>query len=189
MIIEENVSNKLEINKSQFITYLYKVKDKNEVIDYLNNLKKIHKNATHICYAYIIENEVKFNDDNEPNGTSGIPILEVLKKNNLNYIACFVVRYFGGIKLGANGLVKAYSNSANLCLKKTKIKELTKLYKITFNVTYKENNLIKNFLNNQKIIEKNYDDKINYTIIVNSNFLNKLNELNISYTIIEENYF
>ncbi len=186
MIIEDNTTNTIEINKSKFITYLYKVKSIKEVNDYLNNLKEKYKDATHICYSYIINGEIKYYDDGEPSGTGGIPILEVLKKNNLNYIVCFIVRYFGGIKLGASGLLRAYSNSTSLCLKKTKIKKLEKLIKIKFQITYKENKLLENFINKEKIIEKIYDNKVSYIIITNKDFLEKLENLNISYNIIEK---
>ena len=82
MIIENNCINELIINKSRFITYLYKVHSKEDINNYLINLKKEYKDATHICYAYILDNNIKFDDDNEPSGTAGLPILEVLKKNN-----------------------------------------------------------------------------------------------------------
>ena len=71
---------KLIINKSKFITYLYKINSKEDILKILTNLKQEYKDATHIVYAYILDNEIKYNDDNEPTGTSGFPILEVLKK-------------------------------------------------------------------------------------------------------------
>ena len=124
MIIENNVFNELQINKSKFLTYIYKIKDQDEFFYYLQELKKEYKDATHICYAYILDNTTKFFDDAEPSGTAGLPILDVLKKNNLNHVVCFVIRYFGGIKLGSGGLIRAYSNSTSLCLKKTDIIKL-----------------------------------------------------------------
>ena len=95
--------------------------EKDEYNDYkktLVELKNKYKDATHICFSYIINNTKRFSDDNEPSGTAGIPILNVLENNNLNYVLCCVVRYFGGIKLGAGGLLRAYSNSAKECLNK-----------------------------------------------------------------------
>ena len=130
MIINSNVINEIIINKSKFITYLYKIKNKDDFFKYYNELKKTYKDATHICYAYIIDNEIKYSDDSEPSGSAGLPIYDVLKKNNLNYIACFVIRYFGGIKLGGSGLIRAYSNCASLALKRTTIVKLEKLYKL-----------------------------------------------------------
>ena len=75
--------------------------------------KKEYKDSTHICYAYIINSSEKCSDDGEPNGTAGLPILNILKKNNLTNVLAIVIRYFGGIKLGAGGLLRAYSDAAN----------------------------------------------------------------------------
>lgn len=118
-----NKKNEYIINKSKFITYLYTITSETEINNILNNLNKEYKDATHICYAYIINNIKRFNDDGEPNGTAGIPILNVLENNNLNFVGAFVIRYFGGIKLGAGGLVRAYSNVVSETLKDN-IKEL-----------------------------------------------------------------
>ncbi len=187
MIIENNVFNQIEINKSKFITYLYKVKNIDEVSNYLNELKKKYKDATHICYAYIIDNNIKFNDDNEPSGTAGVPILDVLKKNNLTYIVCFVIRYFGGIKLGSGGLIRAYSNSTSLCLKKTKIIPYENLTKIKLTISYQENKLIEKLLTSKNIIETNYNEKITYILLINNSLKEKLDNFNLSYEILETN--
>ncbi len=108
--------NLVEIKKSKFYGYLYDVKSVEEVAPILNELKKEHKKATHICYAYKITNGqefVKFFDDGEPGGTAGKPIFNVIDKKKLNNVLIVVVRYFGGIKLGAGGLVRAYSSTAS----------------------------------------------------------------------------
>ena len=189
MIIDKNVINEIIINKSRFITYLYKVKSENEIINYLNELKKEYKDATHICYAYILDNLVKYNDDNEPSGTSGLPILEVLKKNNLNYIACFVIRYFGGIKLGSGGLVRAYSNSCSQCLKKTNIIPIRKLYKIKLTISYQDNKILEKLINKENILEKDFNDNINYILLIDETFKKILDSYNLNYSIIDDNYF
>ena len=106
----------LEIKKSKFYAYLFEVKSQEEVLSIYENLKKEHKKSTHICYAYKIvcgQEFVKFNDDGEPSGTAGRPILNVIEKKNLSNVVIFVVRYFGGTKLGAGGLVRAYSKCAS----------------------------------------------------------------------------
>ena len=108
----------LEIKKSKFIAYYYEVQTKEEAINILNDLKKEHKKARHIPYAYKIDNDIKKSDDKEPSGTSGMPILNIIEKNNLNHTLIAVVRYFGGIKLGAGGLIRAYSNAAKEVIKK-----------------------------------------------------------------------
>ena len=110
-------SHTLEIKKSKFIAYYYEVDDASEVKDIINNLKKEHKKARHIPYAYKINQDMKKSDDKEPSGTSGMPILNIIQKNNLNHTLIAVVRYFGGIKLGAGGLIRAYSSSAKEVIK------------------------------------------------------------------------
>ena len=107
----------LEIKKSKFIAYYYEVDNVLEVTEILEELKKEHKKARHIPYAYKIDGYIKKSDDKEPSGTSGMPILNIIDKNNLNHVLIAVVRYFGGIKLGAGGLVRAYSNSAKEVIK------------------------------------------------------------------------
>lgn len=107
----------LEIKKSKFIAYYYEVDSTKEVKKILEDLKKEHKKARHIPYAYKLDQEIKKSDDKEPSGTSGMPILNILEKNNLNHTLIAVVRYFGGIKLGAGGLIRAYSNAAKEVIK------------------------------------------------------------------------
>ena len=107
----------LEIKKSKFIAYYYEVDTVDEIKEILETLKKEHKKAKHIPYAYKIDQEIKKSDDKEPSGTSGMPILNIIEKNNLNHVLIAVVRYFGGIKLGAGGLIRAYSNSAKEVIK------------------------------------------------------------------------
>ncbi len=107
----------LEIKKSKFIAYYYEVDSTKEVKKILEDLKKEHKKARHIPYAYKLDQEIKKSDDKEPSGTSGMPILNILEKNNLNHTLIAVVRYFGGIKLGAGGLIRAYGNAAKEVIK------------------------------------------------------------------------
>ncbi len=112
-------SIELVINKSRFIAYKFELKDLNEVEIVLKNLKTEHKNARHICYAYVYNREVvseKCSDDKEPKGTAGYPILNVIKKKGLHNILVAVVRYFGGIKLGAGGLTRAYTKACSMVL-------------------------------------------------------------------------
>lgn len=107
----------LEIKKSKFIAYAYEIDTKEEAITLLENLKKEHKKARHIPYAYKLDNFVRKSDDKEPSNTAGTPIYTLIEKNNLNHIFIAVVRYFGGIKLGAGGLTRAYLNAAKEVIK------------------------------------------------------------------------
>ena len=175
--IKENVENAIEIKKSKFITKLYKVNDVKEINFILESIKKIYKDSTHVCFAYILENTEKCSDDGEPSGTAGLPILNILKKNNLCNILAIVIRYFGGIKLGAGGLVRAYSNSIIEALKLTKKIELIEGYLIEIEFKYNQLKLIDYILNDKKIIEKIYNDNIIYKFCLDNNELNFIPEL------------
>ncbi|MBQ8791040.1 MAG: YigZ family protein [Ruminiclostridium sp.] len=104
--------------KSEFIGYLCPVTTEQEAIDFINEIRAMHRKATHNCYAYILRdnNTARHSDDGEPGGTAGIPIYDVLNKTGVTDIACVVTRYFGGIMLGAGGLVRAYSKGASIAL-------------------------------------------------------------------------
>lgn len=117
-IVKDEVISEIIIEKSRFITYLKRVDNIDEADNYLALIKKKHYDATHHCFALVIDDIKRSNDNGEPSGTAGVPILDVLVKNNINNTMCIVVRYFGGIKLGAGGLVRAYSSSASEALKK-----------------------------------------------------------------------
>ena len=102
------------ISKSRFITYVNRAETESEAFDFINKIKKLHHSATHNCSAYIIgeyDNIQKANDDGEPSGTAGVPMLEVLKKQHLKDTVVVVTRYFGGIKLGGGGLIRAYGKA------------------------------------------------------------------------------
>lgn len=108
--------NEIVIEKSRFIAYVNRAETEEEAQEFIQSIKKKHWNATHNCSAYMIgENDQiqKANDDGEPSGTAGVPILEVIKKKNLKDTVVVVTRYFGGIKLGAGGLIRAYSKAAS----------------------------------------------------------------------------
>lgn len=126
-VTEESVSEQI-INKSRFITTLVPVRDAEEAFSQIKRISKKYSDATHNCYAFvsnIAATEQRFSDDGEPQGTAGIPMLEVLKKRNFRMVLAVVTRYFGGIKLGAGGLVSAYSSSVALAIDNAK----TALYK------------------------------------------------------------
>ena len=110
-------SSSLEIKKSKFYSYLYEINSLEEVNIILENIKKENKKARHFPYAYKFNNTAKKTDDKEPSGTCGTPLLNVLERNNLNNHIIIVVRYFGGIKLGAGPLLRSYSKVANEVIK------------------------------------------------------------------------
>ena len=183
--IKEDLVFKQEINKSIFITELYKVKNIEEVKEHIQNIKLKYKDATHYCYAYIIDDQKKSSDDGEPGGTAGVPIMEVLLKNELNYILCIVIRYFGGIKLGAGGLVRAYSSSVSNALLKSKIINICDGYKVSFETDYKNQNKIDYLLKDYKVI-KSFDQNVQYTLFIKESDLHLLENNNIKYDILEK---
>jgi uncharacterized YigZ family protein len=133
--IQANVQTELVIDKSKFIAQLHIVHSVDEVNAILAQVRVLHREANHNCYAYIIRDgkEVKASDDKEPAKTAGIPILEVLKHHQLTDVLCVVTRYFGGIKLGAGGLIRAYTNATVEAVKQVNCysilkKPLVKIY-------------------------------------------------------------
>ena len=182
-IIKNDVENLIIINKSKFIGIVKKVYTLDEVNDLLNKTKEKYSDATHVCYAYILPNKEKYEDDGEPMGTAGIPILDILKKNDLVYTIAIVVRYFGGIKLGSNGLVRAYSNTISSLIKDN-IKEIETGYLIEIDEDYSKSELLNYMLKDSKIITKDYQDRIKILVLVNKKTLDNLS--NVNYKVIEE---
>lgn len=118
--VKKEAFDQLTIQKSRFIGYVKRVETKEEAQVFIQKIKKKHHDATHNCSAYMVgehNQHQKANDDGEPSGTAGVPILEVLKKQDLKDTVVVVTRYFGGIKLGAGGLIRAYSNTTSQALK------------------------------------------------------------------------
>ncbi len=113
----------LVINKSKFYSFVYPITTEEQAKEYINKLEERFADATHVCTAYLLSSPKveRASDDGEPSGTAGKPMLELLKKRGLDNVLLAVVRYFGGIKLGAGGLVRAYTNAGNLVLDKAKI--------------------------------------------------------------------
>lgn len=186
MFCVNNSENIIIINKSKFITNIFYINNLNDINIYLNKIKEKYKDATHHCYAYIINNTKRFNDDGEPNGTAGMPILDCLEKNKLNHTLCIVTRYFGGIKLGAGGLVRAYSNSISNALKNSEFFKLKDGYKIKITFEYNNSKQVDNLVKDYEITKKEYGKVITYELLITNDFLNKLNKSYIKYEIINK---
>ena len=185
--IDNDITNEIIIKNSKFICIIHKIYNIDDIDLYLKTVKDLYKDATHYCYAYIINDIKKFNDDGEPNGTAGSPIIQVLEKNNLNYVICIVIRYFGGIKLGAGGLIRAYSKSVVECLKLSNIKELIKGYNVDIIFNYNYINTVNYLLKECNILNKEFNDNITYNLNVDSNLYNQLkNDSNIKVMINKE---
>ncbi|MEE3342962.1 MAG: YigZ family protein [Bacilli bacterium] len=178
MLSVKNNTNTIIIKNSKFITIIYQIDNIEEIDKYLKEVKNQYKNATHYCYAYILDSTSKCSDDGEPSGTAGIPMLEILKKNNLDHVLCIVVRYFGKILLGAGGLVRAYSRSVKECLENNII-ELKEGLNIKITFSYNNLKKIDYILNNCIINKKTYNKDIIYDINITKEKYNELTNSNI----------
>ena len=174
-------SNKYEetIKYSKFISLIFRVYNEEEVKKIINNIKKEYPSATHYCYAYIIENNIKSSDDGEPSKTAGIPILNRIIGHNLNYTLIVVIRYFGGIKLGTGLLTRTYSKVAREVIQKDNIITLIKGYNIIIKFNYENIKDIDYILLNSRIISKEYNNNITYNVLVTEETLNKLNNYKV----------
>lgn len=152
--IFEPCVHEIVIEKSRFICSLEKVDTEEAAQDYIKQLKKKYWDATHNCSAYVIgetSTAERSNDDGEPSGTAGLPMLEVLRKNGIYNTVAVVTRYFGGVKLGAGGLVRAYTSSVAEALKKAGLAEVVPMGEYTFVWDIAEVGKILNLLYQQNI--------------------------------------
>lgn len=170
--IKKEVKTIYEINKSRFITNIKPVKSVNEAKSFFLNIKKEFNDATHNVTVYIIgkTGEVgHYNDDGEPSGTAGLPVLDVFRKNEITNFACVVTRYFGGIKLGAGGLVRAYSTAASLALKEAQICEIIEYITLEIELNYPYLDIIENRLKNIEIISREFSTNVKLIIKIPQN--------------------
>jgi uncharacterized YigZ family protein len=174
--IKNDVINEMIVSKSKFITVLKKINDINLVDSYIDEYKSIYEGATHYCYAYIIDNFKKIFDDKEPSKTAGFPILNVLEKEQLNHVLCIVIRYYGGIKLGANGLIRAYSNSVKNALDNAVVEELILGLEVVITFNYDKVKTIDYLLKNSVIKDKKFNEEITYIINISYEEFNIIEE-------------
>lgn len=172
--IKENVQNEIIIKNSRFITILKRINKEEEVSFLLAEIKKTYPKATHYCYAYIIDDSEKSSDNHEPSGTAGIPILNVLQKQEINHVIAIVIRYFGGIKLGAGGLVRAYSKSVREALNLVQKKELVKALLIELETNYKDQKKLEYLLKNNPIIKKEFRENVIYHFLIEEEDIQKI---------------
>lgn len=182
--INKITASELIIKNSRFITILVPITSKSNINNILSKIKEQYPKANHYCYAYITEGSQKSSDDKEPSSTAGIPMLNVLIKNKIINVLAVTVRYFGGIKLGAGGLVRAYSKSVTTAIKNTNLIELEEGIEIEIYIEYTNQKNLENILKESKIIEKEFTDKIRYIIIIPISLKEKLKTYN--YKILNE---
>ena len=178
MYLKEETSNTTIVEKSRFICYLKHVTTEEEYKSYLTSIRKMHHDATHVCSAFVCGSIRRSSDDGEPSGTAGAPILNVLDKNGLDETCALVVRYFGGIKLGAGGLIRAYGNAVSECLKQAVLVEDHVYPKYSLTLNYETANRIDHYLkNNTILLDTVYDTDITYVFALeDENRLEKIKE-------------
>ncbi len=183
------------INKSRFIGYAMPVDTEEEALEFIDKIKTKHRDATHNVYGYVLgkdSNIQRFSDDGEPSGTAGIPVLEVIKKENLRNVTVVVTRYFGGIKLGAGGLIRAYTKGAKIGLDAGIIVDMVLHTRIKIRVDYTLYGKIENYLMNEEYIvdESVFDDAVNIFVYIEDankdNFYNIITDLTNGTAIIED---
>ncbi|MEF2615017.1 YigZ family protein [Faecalibacillus faecis] len=178
--IKEITEHTLIIKKSEFICTLIPLNDENKINEIIDFYKEKYKDATHNCIAYLVGTKERANDDGEPSGTAGLPMLNVLKKQELSNIIAIVTRYFGGIKLGAGGLTRAYSQAVAEALKEANIveKHLIDVYDVSldYSFTKKFEHLLK--VNAIDCINKEYSDQVTYRLYIDDlSFFDTIQEL------------
>ncbi len=162
--IKDSSTSTIEIKKSEFIASLKNVNTLEEAKEFIESISLKYSDARHNCYAYIVGADQRCSDDGEPSGTAGIPILNVLQHNDMQNIVCVVTRYFGGIKLGAGGLVRAYSKSVSNALIESEIISLVKGFVIEITFDYSDNKVVDYKLKKHNILNKKYLTKVIYTL-------------------------
>ena len=184
--IKNNYKYEEIIKYSKFISLIYRVYTKEEIHKYLEDIKKEYPGATHYCYGYVIDNDMKSSDGGEPSKTAGTPILNQILNNNLNYTLIVVVRYFGGVKLGVGPLTRAYAKVAREVIKEDNIITLIKGYNIKIDFNYEDIKDIDYILRNSHIIDKSFKERISYNVLVSKEVLDNLSKYNV--TINKEEY-
>jgi len=169
--IKEDGQVQEEIKKSRFICHAKRVYSEEEARDFITAIKKEHYKATHNCSAFIVgeRSEIKrTSDDGEPSGTAGVPMLGVLENHNLTNVCVVVTRYFGGIKLGAGGLIRAYAGSVALAVKEIGIIEIKEQAGIAIQMSYAQYQEYSNFLKEHNLmeLETSFTDQIDTIIYV-----------------------
>ena len=169
-VVGETVTEKI-IEKSRFISYVKHVESEEEAKAYLATLHALHPLATHICYAYVADktgNFIRFSDDGEPQGTAGMPILGVLKAKKLFETLVAVVRYFGGIKLGAGGLTRAYAGCAAEGVNDAKVVLFDLCTEVAVGVAYSDVKTLNRFAEDKLLLDRDYGEKTVFTFRIRS---------------------
>lgn len=164
--IKKEISNEFVVKGSKFICFLYHIEDIDDVDNHLDYLSKIYKDATHICFAYRLDKLEKFSDDGEPSGTAGFPMMSILKKKNINNVLAVVIRYFGGTKLGAGGLIRTYQKAVSETIINTELEDMVLFNYYDLTASYDDLKLLNSLTVDYDIIGKTFNRNIIYKIKV-----------------------
>ena len=166
--------------KSEFIGYIAHVETGDEAVDFINEIRAMHRKATHNVYAYVLRegSATRYSDDGEPQGTAGVPVLDVLMKEGLTDVCCVVTRYFGGILLGGGGLVRAYSHSAKIAIDAAERLVMHKCFPMNITVDYnlygKISHIIPEF--EVKLLDTVFAENVTVKLLVKSHLADKFTE-------------
>lgn len=178
--IAERCEARFTEKKSEFIGCLAPVTSENEAIEFINEIRALHRKATHNCYAYILrENTIcRHSDDGEPSGTAGAPILEVLRREGLTDAACVVTRYFGGILLGAGGLVRAYTRGAKDAVDCARIRVMAMSARMKITLDYALYGRLPQIFSefDARVIDESFGENVEISVQVREEFIEKLQE-------------
>ncbi|MDV2911806.1 YigZ family protein [Pediococcus acidilactici] len=158
--VKEPVTTEQDIKKSRFISRIIPVQTEEEAQTKLQDIREIEAKAAHNCFAYVLgdhQDIQRASDDGEPSGTAGAPILEVLKRENLTNVLVVVTRYFGGIKLGAGGLIRAYGSSTSLAVQSATLMESVDQKLLAITIDYQNNDQLTYYLEQHQITQVNHE--------------------------------
>lgn len=166
------------IEKSRFIASAIHVDNVEQAVEYINAKRKKYFDATHNCYAYIVGDKAKFSDDGEPQGTAGLPMYECIKNNDIDFVCVVVTRYFGGVKLGAGGLVRAYSGSVAEVLKQCDKLRMTDCTRVEVAIDYNLLKPLRMALQSRTVEESvYYEDKVRLVYLFPSALLDTITDI------------
>lgn len=186
LTIKSDFIDETVIKKSRFIASLKRITSESDALDFIAANKKLHNKANHNCYAFMLGSQDQIqraSDDGEPSGTAGVPILEVLKRNEIHDVCVIVTRYFGGIKLGAGGLIRAYAGSAANAIEAVGLIERLLMRTITLTIQYNQLDTLNHWLQQHNYptptIEYGADVQVTLPIQIDDcvNFENNITEL------------
>lgn len=181
--IKKVVRIEFEEKKSKFIGYAKPISTKEEAEDFIDMIKEMHPDATHNCTVYrVIDNGQEYfkaDDDGEPSGTAGKPMGEILTYMEVNNVVVVATRYFGGIKLGAGGLVRNYAKTAKLAILEGEVVEFIERVECLLDFSYERINEVETLLinGNEELLNKDFNERVTYRVKVSNGTLEKLKEV------------